>query len=80
MRRHTVFDVPLPVPGQPTSREAQRRIERHWRREHADCAADSSISSLQQARFVLTAHAECAATCLQYLAATAYSTGLQDDI
>ncbi|MDO3650800.1 MULTISPECIES: hypothetical protein [Nocardia] len=42
--------------------------------------ADSPISSLQQARFVLTQHDGCGPRCLQHLAATAYSTGLIDDI
>ncbi|MGW5318733.1 hypothetical protein [Nocardia thailandica] len=58
---------------------ARARLHDRWRADHADCAADSSISSLQQARFVLNQHGRCGPTCLQHLAATAYSTGLIDD-
>ncbi|MFC6011875.1 hypothetical protein [Nocardia lasii] len=70
----------LSAPEPPISRAAIDRYEEHWRVAHADCAADSSISSLRQARFVLTQHNDCGPRCLQHLTATAYSTGLIEDI
>ncbi|WP_327110027.1 hypothetical protein OHB12_19525 [Nocardia sp. NBC_01730] len=50
-----------------------------WRTMHADCAAETPPTSLEEARFVLDLHASDGPRCLQYLVAAAYSFGYDDE-
>jgi hypothetical protein len=58
-------------PGLAFSRE-------RWRVQHLHCLDESAPSSLDEARYVLASHSGHGPTCLQYLAADAYSHGAGD--
>lgn len=49
-----------------------------WRHFHRSCFAEVGFRSLEQARFVANIHSGHGPTCLQYLAAAAYSFGAGD--
>ncbi|UGT69871.1 hypothetical protein LTT66_06750 [Nocardia gipuzkoensis] len=50
-----------------------------WRYFHRNCFVEGAFRSLDQARFVLNTHSGHGPSCLQYLAASAYSSGLADE-
>jgi hypothetical protein len=49
-----------------------------WRHLHRKCWQDSEFRSLDQAQFVINVHGGHGPSCLQWLAASAYSFGSGD--
>lgn len=50
-----------------------------WHRQHLHCADEVEPRSIEEARYVITSHATHGPACLQYLVASAFSSGAGDD-